>query len=463
MLAIVTPGEPRRGARAVRAVGDPRDGGRPRHRHRPLPCVRRPVRRGRRARGEPAAAVGDEPPEVSSDREPVADVPGRQPRRRSRVPPAARPPADHDALPGRRPGARCSRRASRPAPTSRAELLALLVVADHRRQVVGVPPVRPPALPQHRRRSRWRRHRAAAQGHAPAALAVVDRRQGPLLRARPAHRRRASSCSRPRATSPARARDPKALVNCLNFGNPEHPEVMWQFSEVVDGMSEACTALGIPVDRRQRELLQRVAAAPTSTPRPVVGRDRPHRRPRRRRRPAPGSPTATRSCVLGADRAELGGSEWATLSTACATACRRSADLDAAVRAARPGAPISCATAWSHGVHDCADGGLAVALAEMAIAGEVGFTVAPEAGVPAAAWCFSESASRVVLAVDPRPRRRGARAGGRRRACRPATSVGPGGDRLVADRRVRRSTSPTPTARLARRIPDARSMPTSTI
>ena len=40
---------------------------------------------------------------------------------------------------------------------------------------------------------------------------------------------------------------PLALVNCLNFGNPEHPEVMWQFTEVVDGMSEACEALGIPV------------------------------------------------------------------------------------------------------------------------------------------------------------------------------------------------------------------------
>src|SRR3954470_15148957 len=40
---------------------------------------------------------------------------------------------------------------------------------------------------------------------------------------------------------------PKALVNCLNFGNPEHPEVMWQFSEAVDGMSEACRALNIPV------------------------------------------------------------------------------------------------------------------------------------------------------------------------------------------------------------------------
>jgi phosphoribosylformylglycinamidine synthase len=40
---------------------------------------------------------------------------------------------------------------------------------------------------------------------------------------------------------------PKAVVNCLNFGNPEHPEVMWQLSESIDGMSEACLAFGLPV------------------------------------------------------------------------------------------------------------------------------------------------------------------------------------------------------------------------
>ena len=39
----------------------------------------------------------------------------------------------------------------------------------------------------------------------------------------------------------------KAVVNCLNFGNPEHPEVMWQLSEAIDGMSEACNALSLPV------------------------------------------------------------------------------------------------------------------------------------------------------------------------------------------------------------------------
>ena len=40
---------------------------------------------------------------------------------------------------------------------------------------------------------------------------------------------------------------PLALVNCLNFGNPEHPEVMWQLSEAIDGMGEACREFGIPV------------------------------------------------------------------------------------------------------------------------------------------------------------------------------------------------------------------------
>src|SRR5438270_5631258 len=40
---------------------------------------------------------------------------------------------------------------------------------------------------------------------------------------------------------------PIAVVNCLNFGNPEHPEVMWQLSEAIDGMGDTCRALGIPV------------------------------------------------------------------------------------------------------------------------------------------------------------------------------------------------------------------------
>ena len=58
---------------------------------------------------------------------------------------------------------------------------------------------------------------------------------------------------------------PVAVVNCLNFGNPEHPEVMWQLSECIDGMAEACRALVAAGHRRQRQPLQRERRAPTST------------------------------------------------------------------------------------------------------------------------------------------------------------------------------------------------------
>jgi phosphoribosylformylglycinamidine (FGAM) synthase-like enzyme len=108
--------------------------------------------------------------------------------------------------------------------------------------------------------------------------------------------------------------------------------------------------------------------------------------------------------ALGATGAELGGSEWATLH---------------GLRDGRPPAADLAAGAALHalvrdlvadrvvyGIHDCADGGLAVAVAEMAIASGVGATLtspadlAPPDLVPGVAW-FSESASRVVLSVAP--------------------------------------------------------------
>ena len=50
-----------------------------------------------------------------------------------------------------------------------------------------------------------------------------------------------------RATSPAPAREPIGATNCLNFGNPERPEIMWQFAQAVEGIGEACRALDIPI------------------------------------------------------------------------------------------------------------------------------------------------------------------------------------------------------------------------
>ena len=88
---------------------------------------------------------------------------------------------------------------------------------------------------------------------------------------------------------------PLAVVNCLNFGNPEHPEVMWQLSEAIDGMAEACIAFGIPVIGGNVSLYNESLGSDID-PTPVIGmlglvdrldRRPPGRGPDRRRSPPP--------------------------------------------------------------------------------------------------------------------------------------------------------------------------------
>jgi phosphoribosylformylglycinamidine synthase len=193
---------------------------------------------------------------------------------------------------------------------------------------------------------------------------------------------------------------PLALVNCLNFGNPEHPEVMWQFAETVDGMAAACRALGVPVVGGNVSFYNTSGGADIH-PTPVVSvvglidhLDG----------PVPGARLSPgeQILVLGATACELGGSEWAAVAHGLLGGSPPAADLDAGARLCGLVAAL-VAERVVGGVHDCSDGGLAVALAEMAIAGECGFTAALAgslATLPPAAACFSESANRVVLAVD---------------------------------------------------------------
>jgi len=193
---------------------------------------------------------------------------------------------------------------------------------------------------------------------------------------------------------------PMALVNCLNFGNPEHPEVMWQFSEVVDGMSDACRALGLPVIGGNVSFYNESGGVDIH-PTPVVGVvgliDR-----LEDRIPPAALAAGQVLVVLGDTAAELGGSEWAAGCHGLMGGMPPAADLAAGGRLHDLVAALVDERAVA-GVHDCSDGGLAVALAEMAIAGGCGFAVSSEgslAGLVPAAACFSESANRVVVAVD---------------------------------------------------------------
>ena len=217
---------------------------------------------------------------------------------------------------------------------------------------------------------------------------------------------------------------PMALVNCLNFGNPEHPEVMWQFSEAVDGMSEACSALGLPVIGGNVSFYNESSGVDID-PTPVVGviglleglGDSP---------PSTiGFKEGQAIIVLGTTAPEFGGSEWADLH-GMRNGVPPAADLE--IGHALNGLIAALVTERIvTTVHDCADGGLAVSLAEMAIAGGIGFTV----DIGGAVGCFSESASRIVLGVDPE---RVVEVLGRASASGiAAEEVGStGGDRLVA-------------------------------
>jgi phosphoribosylformylglycinamidine synthase len=192
---------------------------------------------------------------------------------------------------------------------------------------------------------------------------------------------------------------PLALVNCLNFGNPEHPEVMWQFGEVVEGMSEACEALGIPVVGGNVSFYN-TSNGDDIDPTPVVGVlglvDELRVAP-----PPAALADGDAVIVIGDVQPELGGSEWAAVVHGLDGGRPPSVDLGLARATHELVAALVCEGALS-GVHDVSDGGLAVALAEMAIHGECGAHVTLEfEGCTPAEACFAESASVFVCSVAP--------------------------------------------------------------
>jgi phosphoribosylformylglycinamidine synthase len=219
---------------------------------------------------------------------------------------------------------------------------------------------------------------------------------------------------------------PVAIVNCLNFGNPEHPEVMWQLSEAIDGMAEAARALDVPVVGGNVSLYNESRGRDID-PTPVVGMvgliDELDQRP-------PGARVVDGAQVLllgEAGQTSLAGSAWARLrghlgGELPAVDYGRHAALLSLVRGLVSDGMLA-------GVHDVSEGGIGVALAEMAFAGGVGFRVT---ALDDHAQLFSEAPSRVVVCATPdRAQEVLARAA---EAGVPAARLGEsGGDRLVVE------------------------------
>jgi phosphoribosylformylglycinamidine synthase len=193
---------------------------------------------------------------------------------------------------------------------------------------------------------------------------------------------------------------PLALTDCLNFGSPERPEIMWQFAEAVNGIAAACEALAIPVVGGNvsfyNETLGR-AILPT----PIVGvagviEDAERRTTQWFKR------AGDLVALIGDPAASLGGSEY--LATVHGRVAGPLHPLDLARERAVQAACLAAIEAGCvASAHDCADGGLAVALAECCITGprRLGADVELPGGVRLDARLFGEAPSRIVVSVAP--------------------------------------------------------------
>jgi phosphoribosylformylglycinamidine synthase len=189
---------------------------------------------------------------------------------------------------------------------------------------------------------------------------------------------------------------PLAVTNCLNFGSPEDPAVMWQFAEAVRGLADGCAALGVPVTGGNVSFYNQTGTTAVH-PTPVVGVLGVHDDVRRRL--SIGFPAGGGDLVLlGRTGAEFGGSAWAHARHGHLGGRPPAPDLAAEQQLARL-LVAAAAGGLVSSAHDLSDGGLAVALAESCLRGRVGCRVRLP-GDPFT-WLFSESAARAIVAVRP--------------------------------------------------------------
>ncbi|MGP4016797.1 phosphoribosylformylglycinamidine synthase subunit PurL [Saccharopolyspora sp. 5N708] len=190
---------------------------------------------------------------------------------------------------------------------------------------------------------------------------------------------------------------PVAVTNCLNFGSPEDPAVMWQFQQAVRGLADGCQELGIPVTGGNVSFYNQTGATPI-LPTPVVGVLGTIDDVTRRIPTGIGGEEGETLLLLGETREEFGGSEWARVTHGHLGGTPPKVDLarekllaEILVAGSRDGM-ISAA-------HDLSEGGLAQALLETALIGECGARVVLPEGADPFVWLFSESAGRVLVAV----------------------------------------------------------------
>jgi phosphoribosylformylglycinamidine synthase subunit PurL len=193
---------------------------------------------------------------------------------------------------------------------------------------------------------------------------------------------------------------PLGLTDCLNFGSPERPEILWQFKEAVAGIGEACRALDIPVVGGNVSFYNETLGQ-AILPTPVIGmagilEDAEARATQWFQE------EGDRIALIGPDAVSLGGSEY--LWTLHRRLAGRLAPLDLELeRRVQEACRAAIEARLVRSAHDCAEGGLAVALAEGCVSGPAAIGATVE--LPAAGGerddlaLFGEGPSRIVASV----------------------------------------------------------------
>ena len=192
---------------------------------------------------------------------------------------------------------------------------------------------------------------------------------------------------------------PRGVTDCLNFGSPERPEILWQFAESIEGIAMACRALELPVVGGNVSFYNETSGRAV-LPTPVIGvvgvLDESGRRATQWFKGA-----GHRVALLGPDSVSLGGSEYLWTRERKLAGALAPLDLETerrvqrAVRAAVSAGLVTAA-------HDCSEGGVAVALAEGCVTGRelIGCEAVLSTGARADLALFGEGPSRVIVTVE---------------------------------------------------------------
>lgn len=185
---------------------------------------------------------------------------------------------------------------------------------------------------------------------------------------------------------------PLAVTNCLNFGSPEDPGVMWQFAETVRGLADGCLEMGLPVTGGNVSFYNQTANV-SILPTPIIGvlgviQDV------RKRTPMAFDRDGLQLFLLGETRSDFAGSEWASLHKVIGGKTPF-ADLQMEMKLIDlllEGQPIFEAA------HDLSQGGLASTISEMVLKNSIGAKLSIAGSVATA--LFSETPGRVVVAIE---------------------------------------------------------------